>query len=50
MYSESKYNWTGLLVEPAINGLRFKNRKATSVYNCLAILLQQSSSEVQHIP
>ena len=37
MYSESKYNWTGLLVEPAINGLRFKNRKATSVYNCLAM-------------
>ena len=37
LYFESKYNWTGLLVEPAINALRFKNRKATSVYNCLAI-------------
>ena len=33
LYFESKYNWTGLLIEPTINGLR----KATSVYNCLAI-------------
>ena len=37
MHFESKYNWTGLLIEPTINGLRFMNRKATSVYNCLAI-------------
>ena len=41
MYFESKYNWTGLLVEPNINGLRFKNRKATSVYNCLSISITE---------
>ena len=37
LYFESKYNWTGLLVEPADSGLNFKNRKATTVLNCLAI-------------
>ena len=37
MYLESKYNWTGLLVEPNVAGLGFKNRKATTVLNCLGI-------------
>jgi len=37
LYFETKYNWTGLLVEPAITALRFKNRKAVSVYHCLSV-------------
>ena len=38
LYFESSYNWTGLLVEPAWSDvLRFKNRKAVSVYNCLSV-------------
>ena len=34
---ESKYNWTGLLVEPFVNGLLFKKRKAKVVQTCLAL-------------
>ena len=34
---ESKYNWTGLLVEPYVNGLLFKKRKAKIVQTCLAL-------------
>ena len=38
LYFESSYNWTGLLVEPTWSDvLRFKNRKAVSVYNCLSV-------------
>ena len=34
---ESKYNWTGLLVEPYVNGLLFKKRKAKIVQTCLSL-------------
>ena len=34
---ESKYNWTGLLIEPFVNGLLFKKRKSKIVLTCLAL-------------
>ena len=34
---ESKYNWTGLLVEPYVNGLLFKKRQAKILQTCLAL-------------
>ena len=37
LYFESKYNWTGILVEPTMGDLRYKQRKASLVYNCLAL-------------
>ena len=33
---ESKHNWTGLLVEPNVNGLEFKRRKSKIAFTCLA--------------
>ena len=36
LYFEAKYNWTGLLVEPNMLELRYKNRKAAVVPTCLA--------------
>ena len=33
---EAKHNWTGLLVEPNVNGLMFKHRKAHVALTCLA--------------
>jgi len=33
---ESKHNWTGLLVEPSVNGLEFKRRKSKIAFTCLA--------------
>ena len=37
MYFEVKHNWTGLLVEPTMGDLKYKNRRADLVFNCLAV-------------
>ena len=36
LYFELTQGWTGLLVEPIVSGLNFKNRRATVSTSCLA--------------
>ena len=36
LFFEAKYNWTGLLDEPSVNGIMYKHRKSHVALTCLA--------------